>query len=166
MTAPHAARLDGTEPSASQQWRRSAAVFTAGAVSVVAGGLAAAVTGPTGWDHGSWVAAFLVLVAGVTQIGLGAGQALLASKPTSIVFTATWCSLWNGGCLLVIVGTLLASPVVVSCGGGLMAVGLVMSTHAARGPSRWPVVGLVYRAILVVVAVSVPIGVALAWTRH
>jgi hypothetical protein len=55
-----------------------------------------------------------VLLAGVAQIGLGAGQALHALKPPSIVFTATRCALVNDGCLLVIVGTLLVSPVAVS----------------------------------------------------
>ena len=123
-------------------------------------------TGPTGWDRGSWVAAFLVLVAGVAQIVLGAGQVMLASRPPTGVFIATWWASWNGGCVAVIAGTLLASPVTVSFGSALLAVGLAMSTLAARGPTRWPLARLLYRAVLIVLLVSVPIGVALAWTRH
>ena len=62
-----------TDPTGAHHWRRSLPLFTAGGASVVAGGMAAAVTGPMQWGHGSWVAAFLVLVAGAAQIGIGAG---------------------------------------------------------------------------------------------
>ena len=60
-----------------QRWSSIVPMLAAGGVSIVAGGVVAAVTGPTDWDHGSWVAAFLVLVAGVAQLGVGAGQAQL-----------------------------------------------------------------------------------------
>ena len=39
---------------------------------VITGGLVAAVTSPLGLGHGSWSAAFQVLVDGVLQAGLGA----------------------------------------------------------------------------------------------
>ena len=61
---------------------RSAMPFVVlGAVSVIAGGLVAAVSAPAGWEHGSWAAAYLVLVTGVAQIGLGAAQAALVAAP-------------------------------------------------------------------------------------
>jgi hypothetical protein len=100
------------------------------------------------------------------QIGLGAGQALLGSTPPTVGFTATWWVSWNGGCAAVIVGTLLASPVTVSLGSGMLAAALVMSARVARGPSRWPLARVLYLAILIVLVVSIPIGVALAWARH
>jgi hypothetical protein len=38
-----------------------------GVAAIVAGGLAAAVTGPTGWDHGAWIAASIVLTFALGQ---------------------------------------------------------------------------------------------------
>ena len=51
----------------------------AGSSCVVVGGLVAAATGPTGFEDGSWVAAYLVLVGGVAQIALGVGQQLVGA---------------------------------------------------------------------------------------
>lgn len=142
-------------------------MFAAGGVSIVTGGLVAAVTGPTEWAHGSWVAAFLVLVAGAAQIGIGAGQAHLAAATPSLTFTALECVLWNAGCVTVVAGTLLASPVTVSAGSTLLVATLAMSAVAVR-PSRRErsALLLLYRAMLAVLLVSIPIGIALAWSRH
>lgn len=123
-------------------------------------------TGPTEWDHGSWVAAFLVLVTGVAQVGLGAAQAQLAPLTPSIPFAAVECALWNAGCLAVIVGTLLSNSLTVSIGGGLLVAALGMSTFAVRGTGGQRSLLLLYRALLIVLLVSIPIGTTLAWTRH
>lgn len=153
-------------PTTSQRWRPSAPFLAAGSVAIVAGGLAAAVTGPTNWDHGSWVAAFLVLVTGVAQIGIGAAQAQLAPFASSIRFAARQCVLWNAGCLAVIAGTLLSNPLTVSVGGGLLLAALGMSAYAVRGAGDQVVLRGLYRALLIVLLASIPIGIALAWTRH
>lgn len=153
-------------PTASQRWRPSVPFLAAGSLAIIAGGFAAAVTGPTEWEHGSWVAAFLVLVAGVAQVGLGAAQAQLAPITPSIGFAAVECALWNAGCLAVIVGTLLSNPLTVSIGGGLVVAALGMSTFAVRGTGGQRLLLLLYRALLIVLLVSIPIGTTLAWTRH
>ena len=57
--------------------------MVAGGAAIIAGGIVAAVTDPAGWEHGSWTAAFLVLVAGVAQIGLALGQVELAAVPAT-----------------------------------------------------------------------------------
>ena len=49
-------------------------------ICVVAGGLVAAVTGPLHLEHGSWAAAYLVLVGGVAQGALGISQYFLAAQ--------------------------------------------------------------------------------------
>jgi hypothetical protein len=142
----------------------------AGAVCVVTGGLAAAVTGPTGWDDGSWVAAYLVLVAGVAQIGLGAGRAALAPRvPSTRRVTAEWIA-WNAGNAGVVGGTLVDVPTVVSSGGALLVAALVLFTIATwgrsapvAGPSRWP--RRAFLALEVVLLVSIPIGLTLSWWR-
>lgn len=147
------------------RWRPSVPLLAAGGVSVVVGGLIAAVTGPTGWEQGSWVAAFVVLVAGVAQVGLGVGQAQFTAASRSVGFAAAECVLWNAGCLLVVTGTLLSSPVVVSVGAAPLVAVLAMSTVAVRGRARQSRLALAYRALLIVLLVSVPVGIALAWAR-
>lgn len=141
-------------------------MFVAGGVSIIAGGLTAAVTGPTGWERGSWVAAFLVLVAGVAQIGLGVGYAQLASKPMSVRLAGAQCVLWSSGCAVVIAGTLLSSPATVTIGSAPLVAVLATSIAPLRGNARHPLLALTYRALLIVLLVSVPVGIALAWARH
>ena len=166
-TSQQSQRLAASDGLAvSQRWRPSAPLFAAGSVSIIAGGLAAAVTGPIEWNHGSWVAAFLVLVTGAGQIGLGAGQARLAPVAPSVGFTAVECALWNGGCLTVISGTLLSNPPAVSIGSGLLVAALGMSTFGVRGTGGQPLLLVLYRGLLIVLLASIPIGTALAWTKH
>jgi hypothetical protein len=141
-------------------------LFVVGGVSIVAGGLTAAVTGPTGWQHGPWVAAFLVLVAGVAQVGLGVGQSHLTAKPMSVRSGAGACALWNSGCAVVIAGTLLSSPAVVSLGSAPLVAVLAMATTSVGGCARRSHVAVAYLFLLVVLLISVPIGIALAWARN
>jgi hypothetical protein len=143
-------------------------LLIAGGVSVVAGGVAAAVTGPTHWSHGSWVAAFLVLVAGVAQLGIGAGQAYLSASPPTVAFVAAQCGMWNLGCAMVIAGTLMSSPVTVSVGSVPLVAAVVISVVALEGRSRTQrsVVLVAYRLLLLVVLASVPVGIALAFARR
>lgn len=155
-------------PFSSHRWRRSLPLLIAGTVSVVAGGLVAAVTGPTEWSDGSWVAAFLVLVAGVAQFGIGASQAFLAVTAPTVACVAAQVVMWNIGCATVIAGTLLSSPATVAIGSSPLLAGLVMSMVAIRdqfGAQR-SVVLVGYRLLLLVVLASVPIGVALAFASH
>ena len=143
-------------------------MLIAGAVSVVVGGLAAAVTGPTEWSDGSWVAAFLVLVAGVAQLGIGAGQAYLVVTTPTVAFVTAQVVMWNVGCATVIAGTLLSSPATVAVASAPLVAALVMSMVALRGHSgaQRSVVLVGYRLLLLGVLVSVPIGLALSVARH
>lgn len=156
------------DPFSSDRLRRSLPLLITGTVSVVAGGLVAAVTGPTEWSDGSWVAAFLVLVVGVGQLGIGAGQASLAATNPTAAFVAAQAAMWNVGCAAVIAGTLLSSPATVAVGSAPLVAVLLLSMVAIRdqfGAQRS--VALVgYRLLLLVVLLSVPTGVALAFTRH
>lgn len=146
---------------------RNLPLFAAGGASVVAGGMAAAVTGPMQWGHGSWVAAFLVLVAGVAQIGIGAGQASLASHALSATFIAVQSAMWNAGCAMVVVGTLVSLPEIVFIGSAPLVAVLVMSAVALRGTrAQRSAFSLLYRLLLVVLLASIPIGLALAWVRR
>ncbi len=164
-TRPERPPSTSDERMVTSRWRSSVPLFVAGGVSIIAGGLTAAVTGPTGWERGSWVAAFLVLVAGVAQIGLGTGQAQLVAKPMSVRVAGAQCVLWNTGCVVVISGTLLSSPVAVTVGSMPLLAVLAMS-FASRGYRPQSHFALGYRALLALLLVSLPVGIALAWLRR
>lgn len=137
-----------------------------GSVGIIGGGIAAAVTGPTDWKRGSWVAAFLVLVVGVGQIVLGAGQAALARFAPTPRIVATECVLYNVSAALVIIGTLIHRPVVVAIGSVVLLGALAMFAFAAPiSTRRNRLAATAYRLILAVLLISTPIGVVLSLTR-
>jgi hypothetical protein len=134
---------------------------------IVAGGLVAAVTAPTGFPAGSWVAAYLVLVAGVAQIGLGAGQSLFAVRVPSPPVVVSELLAWNVGSAAVITGTLIGSALVVGVGGLGLAVALGLFLYAVRRSRRgrrWQL--MLYRALTALLAVSIPVGLFLSVLRH
>lgn len=140
-----------------------------GALAVVLGGLVAAVTGPFDWAKGSWAAAYLVLVVGVAQYLMG-----WVHRAMPRVDPAGWVQLagWNLGSLLVIGGTLIASPGVVVVGSVLLVIALVVALcsdlrsgiDARAGGRTWLV--WVHRGMLLVMLVSIPVGIALSFLRH
>lgn len=139
-----------------------------GFVGIIGGGLVAAVTHPLGWEaHGSWVSAYLVLVVGVAQLGLGVGQAWLADRLPGRPQITGELATWNLGSALVILGTLVARTWVVDIGGVLLAVALVLFLLAVRGrpgEPRWAWWG--YRVLALIVLVSIPVGLVLSALRH
>lgn len=135
-----------------------------GALGVIAGGLVAAVTGPMDWAKGSWTAAYLVLVVGVAQFVMG------RLRPAGGDDGAGWVQVagWNLGSLLVIGGTLVTTPLLVDLGSVLLVIALVLAMRAgSRGEAEGipHPVGLAYRALLLVLAVSIPIGMVLSHLR-
>lgn len=133
---------------------------------VVAGGLVAAVTGPLHLGHGSWAAAYLVLVGGVAQGALGVSQYFLAPQPFFGWKVVAELVAWNAASALVIGGTLVANPWVVDAGGALLVAALALMFETVRSPgikSGWALWG--YRTLVVVVAVSIPVGLVLAHLR-
>lgn len=152
--------------AAGQPFRGDLPFRVVAVVWVIIGGLIAAVTSPLGLEHGSWAAAFLVLVGGVLQSGLGVAQhALAAPRPSPGVLRAELLT-WNLGCLAVIAGTVLSSPWIVDGGGLLLVVTMALMIRTvgrgATGPS-WAL--WTYRAVLVLTVVSIPIGLLLAHVR-
>ncbi|UUL75173.1 hypothetical protein NG819_12555 [Pseudarthrobacter sp. Fe7] len=73
---------------------------------------------------------------------------------------------WNGASAAVIGGTLAANPWVVDAGGLLLVVSLTLMLATVRGPGSRPLWALwSYRALVVLIAVSIPIGLVLAHVR-
>lgn len=149
------------------RWPAGRPFVVIGSTSVVIGGLVAAVARPAGFELGSWLAAFLVLVGGVAQIALGAGQGWMAPEAPSRRTVFAEAVMWNLALMATITGTLAASPAITTIGGILLVVALTGFFRAVAGGgavARWP--WLAYRAVIVVVVISTPIGLALAWAQH
>ena len=141
--------------------------LTVGCLLILAGGLTAAVSRPLGWELGPWVAAYLVLVGGIAQISLGVGQACLALGPPSRAMVGAEIGLWNLAGVVTMAGSLLGVPPL-STVGGMATVGsltcFLVATRERHPGTRSA--ASAYRAIIAIVLVSAPIGVALAWVRH
>lgn len=149
--------------------RTSASVpFTAlGTGCVVAGGLVSAATAPAPSTHASWAAAYLVLVAGVAQVALGWGQAVLAPHLPSPWRVVAQVGAWNAGNTAVMAGTLTGITPLVDLGGALLVVGLGLLIHTVRGGAgsggrlaQWARYG--FRSLVLILLVSIPIGLLLA----
>lgn len=151
--------------------RRAVPAFLVGTASVVAGGLVAAVTAAAPSEHGAWLAAYLVLVSGVAQVALAAGQALLATRPPSARALAMELTAWNLGNLAVVAGTLAGLTLLVDVGGVLLVVALALLVGAVRGADRdvgrlgrWA--RPVFQLLVLILLVSIPVGLWLAAVRH
>ncbi|MEO6997868.1 MAG: hypothetical protein ABI112_07275 [Terracoccus sp.] len=162
-------------PATREWWAPYLPALVVGAVCIIAGGLVAAVTGPLALTHGSWAAAYLVLVAGVAQIALAAGQAMLAlgaPHPAGRRLLLVEFVGWNLGNAAVIAGTLWSATWLVNLGGALLVVALGALLVATRGgPGRVEVARgrrvalLTVRALVALLLVSIPVGLWLAHVR-
>lgn len=149
------------------RWAAVGLFVMIGSVCIVVGGLVAAVTRPTGFELGSWLAAYLVLVGGVAQIALGGGQAWLADDPPAPVAIRAEVAAWNAGVVATAVGTLTGAPIVTTFGGVASVVALVLFLAGVRRAGSAPSwARVLYRAVAAIVLISTPVGLALAWARH
>lgn len=151
----------------SERWRAARPFLVLGTVLVVVGGLVSAASGLAPSEHGSWAAAYLVLIAGVAQVGLGLGQAHLAARVPPARVRLVEVVLWNVGNAAVLAGTLLRVVPVVYVGGALLVAALVVVVQQVRGARtvslRWPL--LAFRGLVLILVVSIPIGLVLAQVR-
>lgn len=153
--------------------RAAARPFVAvGIAAVVAGGFVAAATAPAPSEHGSWAAAYLVLVMGVAQVALGFGQALLAPQPPSRRLVTAEFATWNLGNAAVVAGTLLDTTPMVDAGGLALVAALALAIRAVRGCARLrqetgrrDLALHGFRALIAVLLVSIPVGLTLAQLR-
>jgi hypothetical protein len=142
-------------------WRRVLPFFVGSLVCVVAGGLLAAATAYATTQKTAWATAYLVLVGGVAQAGLGVGLARLARPGAGAVWTAfALFTLGNAGVLAgqlagVIAATLAGAAMLVAA-----LVAIVVLTR--RGPAAHPAVVWGFRALVILLAASIPTGLVIA----
>lgn len=145
-----------------QARERLAFLAVAGAM-IVAGGLVATVNGAAPFAHGSWLAAYLVLVGGVAQLALGFGCLLLPQARCPTTLRRMQLGLWNVGTLTVAAGVLADLFGVVLMGSIVVAAALACFAGGSgppRDPGRRRVI--VYRLLIGLLAVSVLVGGVLA----
>ncbi len=147
-----------TLPAPTDRW---APTFLIGVASIVAGGLVAAFVATDPSENGVWASAYLVLVVGVAQVALGLGQAWLATRAPSQHVVLTELALYNLGNAAVIGGTLLDRTWLVDVGGVLLIAALALYLGAIRR-ARGGWVLLVYRLLIALVLISIPVGLVLA----
>lgn len=146
--------------------RAASAFAILGFAAIVTGGLISAIFASSPTQQQSWTVAYLVLVVGVAQIGLGAGQAWLATHPPRTAVLATQFIVFNLGHSGVIVGTITDAPTLVSVGGSAIMFALLLFLWSVRSKSRWGWLRYLYLLLVVILIVSVPIGLILAHLRH
>jgi len=145
------------------RWSVSLPFAAFGTACVVAGGLVAAAVAMAPSELGSWAAAYLVLAGGVAQVALGAGLALLASRPPGRRTVIAELAGWNAGNGAVLAGTLLGVTGLADAGGALLVVVLVLAIAGTRGTVRHPAWPLhLYRALITLLLVSIPVGLVIA----
>lgn len=150
-----------------KRWPVIQPFLAVGAICIIAGGVVAAVARPTGFEMGSWLAAFLVLVGGVAQVALGVGQgwlAVIAPAPRTIYGELV---VFNVGAALTVIGSLAAIPAVTTVGSLCVVAALVLFLRGVGGGTyrlRRPL--LAYQLLVWFVLLSTPVGIVLAWIRH
>lgn len=147
----------------SPKWSAALPFVVLGTACVVAGGLVSAAVAAAPSQHGSWAVAYVVLVGGVAQVAIGAGNAVLAPRLPGRRMACAELAGWNVGNAAVLAGTLLGATWLADVGGALLAVVLVLVLAGVRGGARRPAWPLqVYRALIALVLVSIPVGLVLA----
>lgn len=136
--------------------------IAAGSVFVIVGGLVAAATRPLDLAKGSWLAAYLVLVVGVALVVIGAAQQQLTTEVAPR--KRSWQLIgWGVANTLVVAGSLESIPAITDAGSALLFATLGLTAWIG-----WPLLrtrrvsAYLYIAVLIILAVSVPIGSVLA----
>lgn len=148
------------------------ALAVTGAGFVLLGGVVAAVTGPLDLEDGSWLAAYLVLVCGAAQYAMGRFRWFQPHGSHSSTSSVWWqFGSWNAGNAAVILGTLAVGTLAVVAGSGLLFFALLIALRASWHSGIPPggagtLLVWSYRILLVILAVSIPVGILLSALRH
>lgn len=133
------------------------------AVSIIAGGLLSAAFAFSPSYTASWAVAYLVLVAGVAQLALGAGQAWLAEKPPSKSLIIAEILIFNLANIATLFGTIISSLALVYFGAVLMIVSLALFLWGVWIADRKHLLlSYTYRAIVFALMISAGIGLVIA----
>lgn len=148
-----------------RRWSAAVAFIVVGGAAITAAGVVSAATAFAPSYLASWAVAFLVLVAGVAQVTLGIGQALLASRLLARTLIISEVLLFNLGCAGVLLGQLLALRVFTVLGSLLLVASLALLFRATWGSApegRSRLLLFAFRAVLLILLISIPVGLFIA----
>jgi hypothetical protein len=148
-----------------RRWVAAAPFGLTGTVCIIGGGLLAAITAHAPSEHSSWAAAYLVLVGGVAQIGLGFGSAALAPSIPSRRARIGIFALWNIGNALVMAGVLVSLNVLVDAGGIALVIALVLALRTIRHSTGPALLRRSYWLLAIILGLSIPTGLMLTRIR-
>lgn len=159
-TSPHhPPNVTSDDSGEARPWLKFVVV---GVVLIVAGGFVAAAGGEDPSKHLSWASAYLVLVCGVAQLGLGGGRAFLGSRQFNTTLMAWQFTTFNVGNAGVLIGTLVGASAVLYAGSAVLLLALALFARDVRAvrtlQRRWV---RIYWAFVIVLALSVPVGAVL-----
>jgi hypothetical protein len=140
-------------------------------LSVAAAVLAAAARAIEPFAHGIWLVAYLFLVGFLAQLLLGRCQAMLVAAGSSGIDSPpirAQAALWNAGVVAVPLGVLVGARLFVVLGGLALLTSLTAFSQVCRSlrSESGAVPGALevgYVALIVFMAASVLVGIALAW---
>ena len=138
--------------------------YFTGVAFIILGGLVAAVTSPLQIEKGSWLAAYLVLIAGVAQCLLSKQPEFLALRTAASGGLWIRYTTWNLGNLLVVIGALTSQPIITDIGGAILIIRLVQALLDTRGSTQ-KLRANILRVIYLILIVSVPNGLVLTHLR-
>jgi len=145
---------------AAGRWPAAQPFVVVALIAIVAGGLVAAATAHAPSRIVIWMVAYLVLVAGVAQLLLGVGQALLAADVPSRTWVALEFVLFNTGNAGVIAGALTDRFAIVAGGEILFAIALGLFLFGTRAATRRPAL-TAYHGLIGVLLVGAVVGLVL-----
>lgn len=151
-------------PETNARWRAARPFAWLGVAAIIAGGLVAAAVAHRPVQQLVWMSGYLVLIVGVAQIVLGAGQAWLSERAPSPGWVAGEWVVFNLGNASVIAGTLAGSFGLVAAGTALFALGIALFLLGTRGTGGGWQLG--YRVLLGLVFLSSLVGLALSLHAH
>lgn len=154
----------GVRRAPTDAWRGALPLLATGAAAIVAGGLLAAAVAPAPTRSLVWLAAYLVLVVGVIQIALAAGQAQLAGRTAGSARLRLEWALFNLGSIGVMAGTVTGLTLPVALGtvallGALLVFWLAVRRAPAAGARR------AYQGLVMLVTLSACVGLYLSVSR-
>lgn len=130
---------------------------------IIGGGLVAAINSAVPFAHGSWLAAYLVLVGGVAQLLLGVGCLVLPEPRLSARLRGAQVGLWNAG-NVVVLGGVLGERFALVLAGSLLVLAALAGFAIGAGPG-WSHPGgrlIFYRVSILGLGASVVVGGLLA----
>lgn len=143
-----------------------ATMFLTGVAMIIAGGLVAAVADPLEVARGSWLAAYLVLPGGVATSAMALARTGHVDPVRRDRGAWPQFALWFGGHAGVVGGTLAEMPLLVGAASILLVAALVLALRASVGIAAPVAAAWAYRALLVLLMLSIPVGIALSIARH